>query len=52
MTVTVDSRSFRAAREQEWRYLDALLVTCEKKSPRALADLYSLFAYIATDKFD
>jgi uncharacterized membrane protein SpoIIM required for sporulation len=38
VTVAVDSRSFRAAREEEWRRLDALLVTCEKKSPRALSD--------------
>ena len=38
MIAAVDSRSFRAAREEEWRRLDALLVTCEKKSPRALSD--------------
>jgi uncharacterized membrane protein SpoIIM required for sporulation len=38
VNAAVDSRSFRAAREEEWRRLDALLATCEKKSPRALAD--------------
>ncbi|HEY5721026.1 MAG TPA: stage II sporulation protein M [Allosphingosinicella sp.] len=34
----VDSRSFRLAREEEWRRLDDLLVVCEKKSPKALSD--------------
>ena len=34
----VDSRSFRLAREEEWRRLDELLQVCEKSSPRALSD--------------
>jgi uncharacterized membrane protein SpoIIM required for sporulation len=38
VTAAVDSRSFRAAREEEWRRLDALLTICEKKSPKALDD--------------
>ena len=38
MNVAVNSRSFRAAREEEWRRLEALLAVCERKSPRALAD--------------
>lgn len=38
MNAVVDSRSFRAAREAEWLRLDALLTTCEKKSPAALGD--------------
>ncbi|HEV2747084.1 MAG TPA: stage II sporulation protein M [Allosphingosinicella sp.] len=32
------SRKFRAAREEEWRRLDALVTRAEKKSPRALSD--------------
>jgi uncharacterized membrane protein SpoIIM required for sporulation len=31
-------RGLRAEREEEWRRLDAMLVLCERKSPRALAD--------------
>jgi uncharacterized membrane protein SpoIIM required for sporulation len=38
VNAVADSRSFRAAREEEWRRLDGLLAICEKKSPRALAD--------------
>ncbi len=38
MNVAVNSRGFRAAREEEWRHLEALLAICERKSPRALAD--------------
>lgn len=38
MTGSVASRRFRADREEEWRRLDALLTTVEKKSPRALSD--------------
>lgn len=38
MNTAVDSRTFRAAREEEWRRLDGLLAICEKKSPRALSD--------------
>jgi uncharacterized membrane protein SpoIIM required for sporulation len=33
-----DSRSFRLAREEEWRRLDEMLIVCERKSPRALSD--------------
>ena len=33
-----DSRRFRAAREGEWRRLEEILTTAEKKSVRALAD--------------
>lgn len=33
-----ESRSLRAAREQEWKRLEALLDTAERKSPRALSD--------------
>ncbi len=38
MNVPGDPRRFRAARDAEWRRLDALLTTAEKKSPRALSD--------------
>jgi uncharacterized membrane protein SpoIIM required for sporulation len=34
----VDSRSFRAAREPDWRRLEALIALCEKKSPKVLED--------------
>ena len=33
-----DSRSFRAAREEEWRRLESVLALAEKKSVRALSD--------------
>jgi uncharacterized membrane protein SpoIIM required for sporulation len=38
VNASVDSRSFRAAREDEWRRLEALLTICEKSSPRELDD--------------
>jgi len=33
-----DSRSFRAAREEDWRRLEAILTTAESRSVRALSD--------------
>src|SRR4051812_48096791 len=33
-----DSRRFRAARQEEWRRLEAILTTAEKRSVRALED--------------
>jgi uncharacterized membrane protein SpoIIM required for sporulation len=38
VSAVANSRSFRAAREAEWLHLDALITTCEKKSPAALSD--------------
>jgi uncharacterized membrane protein SpoIIM required for sporulation len=38
MNAAVRFRGLRAEREEEWRRLDAMLVLCERKSPRALAD--------------
>jgi uncharacterized membrane protein SpoIIM required for sporulation len=44
MNAPADSRRFRAAREGEWRRLEEILTTCEKRSLRALddADLLAL----------
>ena len=36
MAGQADSRRFRAAREAEWRRLEDILTTAEKKSVRAL----------------
>ncbi|HEX8442315.1 MAG TPA: stage II sporulation protein M [Allosphingosinicella sp.] len=38
MTASAAARRFRADREEEWRRLEALLTTVEKKSARALSD--------------
>ena len=38
MSATQSFRGLRAEREDEWRRLEELLTTCEKKSPAALGD--------------
>ena len=38
MNTPLNSRAFRAAREADWRRLDALVTLAERKSPAALSD--------------